>query len=146
MNGAVEAANKNLKKIIQKMTISYKDWHKILPYALFAYRTTARTYTGMSPYTLTYGMEAVIPIEIEIPSLCVLLDTKLIEDEWVNTRYNQLNLIDDKRCHDPQTGLAGSRQEKRRKQTTAGLGEDFEITTMRNHGYIFFLNACGSHL
>ena len=42
-------------------------------------------------------------------------------------------------CHDPQTGLAGSRQEKRRKQTTAGLGDDFffEITTMRNHGYFF---------
>ena len=103
MNGAVEAANKNLKKIIQKMTVSYKDWHEILPYALFAYRTTARTSTGMSPYTLTYGIEAVIPIEIEIPSLRVLLDTKLVEDEWVKTRYDQLNLIDEKRltalCH-----------------------------------------------
>ena len=57
----------------------------------------------MSPYTLTYGMEAVIPIEIEIPSLRVLLDTKLVEDEWVKTRYDQLNLIDEKRltalCH-----------------------------------------------
>ena len=27
MNGAVESANKNIKKIIQKMTVSYKDWH-----------------------------------------------------------------------------------------------------------------------
>jgi len=27
MNGAVEAANKNLKKIIQKMVVTYKDWH-----------------------------------------------------------------------------------------------------------------------
>jgi len=25
MNGAVEAANKNIKKIVQKMTVSYKD-------------------------------------------------------------------------------------------------------------------------
>ena len=30
MNGAVEAANKNIKKIIQKMTMTYRDWHKIL--------------------------------------------------------------------------------------------------------------------
>ena len=27
MNGAVEAANKNVKKIIQKMVVTYKDWH-----------------------------------------------------------------------------------------------------------------------
>ena len=26
MNGAVEAAKKNIKKIVQKMTVSYKDW------------------------------------------------------------------------------------------------------------------------
>ena len=25
MNGAVEAANKNIKKIVQKMTVTYKD-------------------------------------------------------------------------------------------------------------------------
>ena len=37
MNGAVEAANKNIKKIIQKMTVSYKDWYEILPFALHGY-------------------------------------------------------------------------------------------------------------
>ena len=39
MNGVVEVANKNIKKIIQKMTVSYKDWHKMLPFALHGYRT-----------------------------------------------------------------------------------------------------------
>ena len=39
MNGAVEAANKNVKKIIQKMVVTYKDWHEMLPFALHAYRT-----------------------------------------------------------------------------------------------------------
>uniref|UniRef100_A0A2N9G7Q9 RNA-directed DNA polymerase n=1 Tax=Fagus sylvatica TaxID=28930 RepID=A0A2N9G7Q9_FAGSY len=34
MNGAVEAANKNVKKILSKMTETYKDWHEHLPYAL----------------------------------------------------------------------------------------------------------------
>ena len=28
MNGAVEAANKNVKKILSKMTDTYKDWHE----------------------------------------------------------------------------------------------------------------------
>jgi len=68
MNGAVEAANKNIKKIIQKMTISYKDWHDMLPFALFGYRTSVRTSTGATPYSLVYGTEAVLPFEVEIPS------------------------------------------------------------------------------
>jgi hypothetical protein len=37
MNGAVEAANKNLKMIIQKMVVTYKDWNEMLPYILNAY-------------------------------------------------------------------------------------------------------------
>jgi hypothetical protein len=39
MNGAVEAASKNDKKIIQKMVVSYKDWHEMLLFALRAYCT-----------------------------------------------------------------------------------------------------------
>uniref|UniRef100_A0A2N9G920 RNA-directed DNA polymerase n=1 Tax=Fagus sylvatica TaxID=28930 RepID=A0A2N9G920_FAGSY len=46
MNGAVEAANKNVKKILSKMTETYKDWHEHLPYALCAYRTSVRTSVG----------------------------------------------------------------------------------------------------
>ncbi|PKI57287.1 hypothetical protein CRG98_022326 [Punica granatum] len=52
MNGAVEGANKNIKKIIEKMTVNYKDWHEMLPYALLAYRTSIRTSTGATPYSL----------------------------------------------------------------------------------------------
>ncbi|KAA3462539.1 protein NYNRIN-like [Gossypium australe] len=33
MNGAMEAANKNIKKIVGKMTETYKDWHEKLPLA-----------------------------------------------------------------------------------------------------------------
>ena len=36
---------------------------------LWAYRTTARKSTGVSPFVLTYGMEAVIPTEIELPTV-----------------------------------------------------------------------------
>ena len=103
MNGAVEAANKNIKKIIQKMTVTYKDWHEILPFALHGYRITARTSTGVTPYSLVYGMEVVLPIEVQIPSLRIMKDAGLSEDEWVQTRLDQLNMIDEKRlaavCH-----------------------------------------------
>ena len=81
MNGAVEAANKNIKKIIQKMIVTYKDWHEMLPFSLHGYRTTARTLTGATPYSLVYGMEVVFPIEVQIPSLRIMKDAGLNEDD-----------------------------------------------------------------
>jgi len=37
--------------------------------ALWAYRTSVKTSTGLTPFQLVYGLEAVLPIECEIPSL-----------------------------------------------------------------------------
>ena len=88
MNGAVEAANKNIKKIIQKMVKTYKDWHEMLRFALHGYRTYVRTSTGVTPFSLVYGMEAVLPMEVEIPSLRVLRETKWEEAEWVHARLD----------------------------------------------------------
>ncbi|GAU39246.1 hypothetical protein TSUD_396930 [Trifolium subterraneum] len=82
MNGAVEAANKNIKKIVQKMVVTYKDWHEMLPFALHGYRTSVRTSTGATPFSLVYGMESVLPVEVEIPSMRVLMETELAEAEW----------------------------------------------------------------
>ena len=96
MNGAVEAANKNIKKIIQKMTVSYKDWHEMLPFALHGYQTSVQTSTGATPFSLVYGMEAVLPFEVEVPSLRILAESGLKESEWAQTRYDQLNLIEGK--------------------------------------------------
>ena len=103
MNGTVEAANKNVKKIITKAIETYKDWHKKLPFALHAYRIGVRTSIEATPYSLVYGMETVLPIEVEISSLRVLKKVELEEAEWVQARYEQLNLIEEKRmkaiCH-----------------------------------------------
>ncbi|KAA3482910.1 RNA-directed DNA polymerase (Reverse transcriptase), Ribonuclease H [Gossypium australe] len=68
-NDAVEAANKNIKKIMGKMNETYKYCHEKLPFALYAYRTSVRTSTGTTPFSLVYGLELVLPIEVEIPSL-----------------------------------------------------------------------------
>ena len=97
MNGAIEVANKNVKKIVAKMTDTYKDWHEKLPFALHAYLTLVRTSTRATPFSLVYGMEAILPIEVEIPSLRVLMEAKLEKAEWVQAQYEQLNLIEEKR-------------------------------------------------
>jgi len=85
------------------MVVTYKDWHEMLPFALHMYCTAIRTSIGATPYTLVYGMEAVMPLEVEILSLRVLIDFELEEVEWAKVRYEQLNLISEKRiiaiCH-----------------------------------------------
>ena len=75
MNGAVDVVNKNIK-IIQKMVVTYKDWHEMLPFALHRYRTLVCTSTRATPFSFVYGMEAVLPFEVEIPSLQVLMETQ----------------------------------------------------------------------
>ncbi|XP_055814478.1 uncharacterized protein LOC129884157 [Solanum dulcamara] len=63
MNGAVEAANKNIKKILRKIVYSHRQWHKKLPYVFFGYCTTIRTSTRATPYMLFYGSKVVILAE-----------------------------------------------------------------------------------
>ena len=103
MNGAVEAVNKNIKKIIQKMVVTYKDWHVMLLFALHGYRTSARTSTCATPFSLVYVMEAVLPVEVDIPSMRVLMEAKLSEAGWCQSIHDQLNFIEEKRmttlCH-----------------------------------------------
>ena len=96
MNGVVEAANKNIKKILVKMTNTYKDWHEFLPFALYAYCTSVHTSTVATPYSLVYGMEVVLLAKVEIPSLRILSQTELLEAEWAHSWYEQLNMIDEK--------------------------------------------------
>nr|XP_009767343.1 PREDICTED: uncharacterized protein LOC104218522 [Nicotiana sylvestris] len=81
MNKVVEAANKNIKKILKKMVDNYKQWHEKLPFALLGYRTTVRTSTGETLYLLVYGTEAVIPAEVQIPSLRIIQEVELSDAE-----------------------------------------------------------------
>eukprot|EP00261_Vitis_vinifera_P034168 XP_019075411.1 PREDICTED: uncharacterized protein LOC109122601 [Vitis vinifera] len=81
-NGAVEAANKNIKRILRKMVETSRDWSEKLPFALWAYRTSFRTPTEATPYSLVYGMEAVLPIETEMGSLRVALEQQISEADF----------------------------------------------------------------
>ncbi|XP_060182142.1 uncharacterized protein LOC132611786 [Lycium barbarum] len=111
MNGAVEAANKNIKRILRKMVDNYKNWHEQLPYALLGYKTTTETSTGATPYLLVYCTEAVIPAEVEIPSLKIIQEAEIEDAEWVKNRYEQLAMIEEKRM------VADSSKAKARAQT-----------------------------
>ena len=44
-------------------------WPEELPNILWAYRTIARTPTRETPFRLTYGTEAMIPVEVGVTSI-----------------------------------------------------------------------------
>ncbi|XP_070034368.1 uncharacterized protein [Nicotiana tomentosiformis] len=96
-NGAVEAANKNIKNILRKMVQGSRQWQEKLPFSLLGYRATVRTSVGAAPYLLVYGTEAVIPAEVEIFSLRIIVEAGIEDTDWVKSRLEQLSLID-KKC------------------------------------------------
>ncbi|RVW66506.1 Retrovirus-related Pol polyprotein from transposon 17.6 [Vitis vinifera] len=63
---AVEAANKNIKRILRKMVETSRDWSEKLPFALDGF-------------------------------LRVALEQQISETEWAQARFDQLNLLDEKR-------------------------------------------------
>ena len=70
------------------MMVTYKDWYEMLPFSLHGYRTSVRTSTGATPFSLIYNMEAILPVEVQIPSLRIMEDAGLSEDEWIQTRLD----------------------------------------------------------
>jgi len=68
-NGQVEATNKTLVKILKKKLPKRKGgWVEYLPEVMWSYRTTPSSATSETPYSLAFGVEAVIPVEIGSPS------------------------------------------------------------------------------
>jgi hypothetical protein len=68
-NGQVEATNKTLLGTLKKKLDRWKGlWVEYVPEVSWSYRTTARTPTGETLFSLAYGTEAVIPVEIGSPS------------------------------------------------------------------------------
>ena len=78
-NGEIKAINKNIGRILKKSTKNYKDWHLQLPYALWGYRTSIRSSTRATPYSLVYRMEAILPIEIGVHSPRTVLESEILK-------------------------------------------------------------------
>ena len=97
-NGQAEATNKTLLKILKKVVNDFgHDWHLQINPALWAYRTSFHTSTGTTPYSLVYGAKAVLPIEVELPSLRISLQGQISDEEYRLARLTQQDLLDKKR-------------------------------------------------
>ena len=55
-----------MKKRLEK---AKGKWADELPHVLWAYRTIPWRLTGETPFSLAYGMEAVIPLKVGLPTI-----------------------------------------------------------------------------
>lgn len=75
-----------------------RNWHLQIHPTLLAYHTSIRTATGATPYSLIYGTEAIIPLDMELPSLIISLKDYLDKDEDYRVAFlEELELLDEKR-------------------------------------------------
>ena len=64
-DGLVERFNKTLKEMLRKtVTDGGKDWDRMIPYLLFAYREVPQSSTGFSPFELLYGRDVRGPLDV----------------------------------------------------------------------------------
>ena len=69
-NGQAEATNKVIVSGLKKRLDDGKGkWVDELPHVLWTYRTTLRRSIGETPFSMTYGAEAVITLELGFPTL-----------------------------------------------------------------------------
>ncbi|XP_058185746.1 uncharacterized protein LOC131302971 [Rhododendron vialii] len=69
-NGQAEATNKTVcARIKRRLNSKRGKWAEELPRVLWAYRSTPRRLTCQTPFSMAFGMEAVIPLESKFPTL-----------------------------------------------------------------------------
>ena len=73
------------------MIENQRSWHSTLPNALWADRVTPKNSLGVSPYTLVYGKEAILPPNIILPSSIIAQESRGTNNEILHIRiYNLL--------------------------------------------------------
>ncbi|RDX94180.1 Tf2-6, partial [Mucuna pruriens] len=93
-NGQAEAAKKVILRGLRKRLEKAKGrWAKELPQVLWSYHTTPHSTTNETPFCLTFGTEAMIPVEIgELSPWTALFESSRNEEE-LRTNLDMLQEI-----------------------------------------------------
>lgn len=92
-NEQVEAINKVMVNgLTNRLDDTKGKWVDELPNVLWTYQTTPCRSTGETPFSMTYGVEAVISLETRFPTLSTSLFTPENNDHLLE---RSLNLIEE---------------------------------------------------
>lgn len=140
-NGLAEAFNKTLIQLLRKtVDKNHRNWHEKLSEALWAYRTTCKTATQYTPYSLVFGAEAVLPLEVEIPPLRIAMREGLTNDEHMQLRLDELDTLDEARIETQQ------RLELYRAQKERAYNKTAKFRVFKEGELVLVLRRPGRHI
>src|SRR5215211_7012309 len=98
-NGLVERFNRTLCESLAKVSEKENQWDEHIKSVLFGYRTTKQRTTKHTPFYLTYGREATLPIDMTFEEKHEEMDTKEITEKEVkemilHRTYELINLVE----------------------------------------------------
>ena len=80
-DGLVERFNQTLKQMLRKLIEGEgRDWDKLVPYVLFAYREVPQASTGFSPFELVYGRDTRGPSDV-------------IKEKWIQPKGDENDIL-----------------------------------------------------
>ena len=96
VSGLMKITNKTLKGILMKIiNAHWTDSDRKLQSTFSAYRTSFKTNIGATPFRLAFGLEAIMPIEFEIPNLRIQIQERLLEHASQLIRAQKLLELDE---------------------------------------------------
>jgi transposase InsO family protein len=93
-NGLVERINKTLCSMLAneaKVHVNIFFWDFKIHHVVWVYNTTSKTTIGYSPFCLTYGMETLLSIEVEVLILHTTTTMRFLLNESQHHQLLQLN-------------------------------------------------------
>ncbi|KAK4395944.1 hypothetical protein Sango_1748700 [Sesamum angolense] len=102
-------------------------------------RTTHRTAAKVTPYSLVYGVEVVLPFESRIPSLRIAIQERLTIEDNALLRLEELEALDGKKLKAQQQLVLSSSHDKTNKIDNAeitSLSSDKAVTKASQVYYV----------